>query len=667
MSSTRELLVTTALPYANGSMHLGHILEHIQSDVWVRFQKLRGHTVHFICGSDAHGTPIMLNAAKKGLSPEAMVSAIREEHMATLKSFNIHYDNFHTTHSPENEALATSFFKTLQERGDIAVREIEQAFDAEKNLFLPDRYVKGDCPRCHTPDQYGDSCEQCGATYSPLDLKNPKSVLSGSTPIAKRSTHYFFQLPHYEGLLKNWLDSSALQPQLANKLREWFDTGLTDWDISRDAPYFGFLIPGTSDKYFYVWLDAPIGYIASFMNYCKSHPEINFDAYWRSDASTELYHFIGKDILYFHGLFWPALLSGAGYRLPTNIFTHGFLTVNGQKMSKSRGTFITAANYLSVAEPDYLRYYFCAKLSDTAEDIDFQLSDFVTRTNSDLVGKFVNIASRCSSFLQNYFDNQLAADLFDNALYAEFIDQGKDIAQALDTRQYSRAIREIMLLADKANQFIDLHKPWVMAKEPTQREKLHQVCTLSINLFRLLALYLKPITPTLVERIEAYLNTGALSWETTHPLLNHALNPFKPLLSRLDKEIIQKMTEPNETNTPLVTLDPPLAPEISVDDFAKIDLRIVKIIAAESIPEADKLLKLTVDLGGQHRTIFAGIKSAYTPESLVGKCTVIVANLAPRKMRFGLSEGMVLAAGPGGSDLWILEPHEGAQPGMKVK
>lgn len=668
MRASRKLLVTAALPYANGSMHLGHVLEHVQTDIWVRFQRLRGHKVYAICGSDAHGTPIMLNAQKKGLSPESMVNAFREEHVRTLEGFGVIYDNFYTTHSAENEALAQHFFNTLKAKGDIELREIEQAFDPEKHLFLPDRYVKGECPRCGAVDQYGDSCEACGATYTPMDLKNPKSVLSGATPVAKKSTHYFFQLPHYEAVLEQWLSSSALQPQLANKLREWFETGLSDWDISRDAPYFGFLIPGTTDKYFYVWLDAPMGYIASFQNFCARHPEIDFNEFWKTDTTTELYHFIGKDILYFHGLFWPALLSGVGYRLPTSLFTHGFLTVNGQKMSKSRGTFITALDYLSQAEADYLRYYLSAKLSDTAEDIDFQFDDFVTRVNSDLVGKFANIASRCSSFIHQYFEGNLAKKLWDEAQYQHFVEAGESIATLIEARQYAKAVREIMRLADEANRFVDHHKPWIMAKDIEQHEALHQICTQALNLFRLLCLYLKPILPTFIERAETFLKSGELDWkQPLAPLLSHCIEPFKPLISRIDKEKIEKMSTHEPVQPSVNTLEPPLAAEISIDDFAKVDLRIVKIVNAESVPEADKLLKLTVDLGGQTRTIFAGIKAAYEPQTLIGKHTVIVANLAPRKMRFGLSEGMVLAAGPGGSDLWILEPHEGAEAGMKVK
>lgn len=669
---SRDILVTAALPYANGPLHLGHMVEFIQADIWVRFQKLMGNTCYFICGDDAHGTPIMLQAEKRGLSPEQLIHTYHEEHSSVLKDFNIALDNFYTTHSPENRALSQEIYERLQKRGDIAKKTIRQAFDPIKKLFLPDRYVKGTCPKCNTPDQYGDSCEHCGATYTPLDLKDPISVVSGTTPIEKESEHYFFCLDHYEKFLKEWIHQGNLQPEITKKLDEWFTAGLEQWDISRDGPYFGFEISNAPDKYFYVWLDAPIGYMASFKNFCEKNSTLSFDAFWAKESKKELYHFIGKDIVYFHALFWPAILTGSNFRTPTNIFVHGFLTVNGQKMSKSRGTFITARNYLNHLDPEYLRYYFANKLGNNSEDIDFQIDDFVQRINADLVGKLVNIASRCATFIHKSFQGQLAAVLSEKDLYQTFIHAGNAIQEHYEKREYNRAIREIMKLSDLANRYIDDKKPWILVKSSEKQEETWQVCTVALNLFRTLITYLKPILPNLARKVEDFLNIE-LTWENrTSPLLQHTIRPFKPLLQRIELNEVKPMIETSQENsTPIsssaTSSTNPIPDTITIEDFAKIDLRVAKIIQAESIPEAKKLLKLTLDVGDNTRTVFAGIKEAYQPEELIGKLTVVVANLAPRKMPFGISEGMVLASGPGGKELWILEPHPQTKPGMRVK
>jgi len=670
----RKILVTAALPYANGSLHLGHMVEIIQTDIWVRFQRLIGNTCHFVCGDDAHGTPIMLRAEKLNLSPEQLIANYYQEHSADFKDFNIALDNFHTTHSPENQTLASEIYQRLLQHGDITKRTIKQAYDPLKNMFLPDRYVKGECPKCGAQDQYGDSCEHCGATYSPTDLKNPVSVVSGAKPIEKESEHYFFCLDHYESFLKDWTEKGHLQTEVSKKLSEWFKTGLEQWDISRDGPYFGFEIPNTPGKYFYVWLDAPIGYMASFKHLCQGTPSLSFEEYWNKDSTTELYHFIGKDIVYFHALFWPAVLKGSDFRTPSGIFVHGFLTVNGQKMSKSRGTFITARTYLNHLNPEYLRYYFASKLGSNIEDIDFQMEDFVARVNSDLVGKLVNIASRCAGFITKLFDGKLAKHCSELELYQEFVVAGEALKTHFEEREYNRAVREIMQLADRANRYIDDKKPWILAKSPEHRDETHDVCSVGLNLFRLLMIYLQPILPTLAKGVESFLNTE-LRWNTREtPLLSHPIEPFKPLLQRIELKEVLAMTEASKEDlTPPVLKTTPLTEDpiretISIEDFAKVDLRIAKILHAEPVPEAHKLLKLTLDLGGgETRLVFAGIKEAYEAENLIGKLTVMVANLAPRKMRFGLSEGMVLAAGPGGKDLFILEPHAGAEPGMRVK
>lgn len=673
-SASRNILVTCALPYANGSIHLGHMLEHIQADIWVRFQRMRGHNIHFICADDAHGTPIMLKAQQLGITPEEMIAAVSQEHQTDFAGFKISFDNYHSTHSEENRHFAELIYTKLKESGFIKNRSISQLFDPEKTMFLPDRFVKGTCPKCKAPDQYGDNCEVCGATYSPTELINPKSAVSGATPVMKDTEHYFFDLPQFADMLKAWTTSGALQDEIANKLNEWFTSGLQQWDITRDAPYFGFEIPGAPGKYFYVWLDAPIGYMGSFKNLCDKRGNIDFDAFWGENSDAELYHFIGKDIVYFHSLFWPAMLHGSGFRKPSNVFVHGYVTVNGAKMSKSRGTFIKASTYLQHLDPECLRYYYAAKLNNRIDDLDLNLEDFVARVNSDVVNKLVNLASRTASFICKRFDGKLANALSEPVLYKTFTDASERIADAYEKREYSRAIRDIMALADEANRYVDEKAPWVMAKQEGQEAELSAVCSTTINLFRVLMTYLKPVMPELAARAEAFLNV-TLNWgDIEQPLLSHTVSPFKALFTRVDPAKVAAMVDASkeeaQATAPKVTgplANDPIAPEITYDDFAKLDLRVALIKKAEAVPEADKLLRLQLDLGGEVRQVFAGIKSAYSPEQLEGKLTVMVANLAPRKMRFGMSEGMVLAAGPGGKDLFILEPHAGAQPGMRVK
>ncbi len=670
------MLVTCALPYANGSIHLGHMLEHIQADIWVRYQRMRGHQVHFVCADDAHGTPIMLKAQQLGITPEEMIAAVSKEHQADFAGFNISFDNYHSTHSDENRELAELIYGRLQAGGKIKSRTISQLFDPEKSMFLPDRFVKGTCPKCKSPEQYGDNCDSCGATYSPTELIDPKSAVSGATPVMKDSEHFFFDLPQFEKWLAEWVrGSGAIQEEMANKMQEWFESGLQQWDITRDAPYFGFEIPGAPGKYFYVWLDAPIGYMASFKNLCNKRGDIDFDSYWKADSEAELYHFIGKDIAYFHCLFWPSMLEGAGFRKPTKVNVHGYVTVNGAKMSKSKGTFIKASTYLNHLDPECLRYYYAAKLNSRIDDLDLNLDDFVARVNADVVNKLVNLASRNAGFIAKRFDGKLAATCAEPELYAEFANARTAIAEAYESREFSRAIREIMALADKANRYVDDKAPWVIAKQEGADAELQAVCSVGINLFRVLMAYLKPVMPLLAERAEAFLGE-TLSWDGIDmPLVDHTVAPFKALFSRIEPAKIEAMIDASKEDLakeqapkasgPLV--DDPISETISFDDFAKIDLRVALIKKAEAVPEADKLLKLQLDIGGETRQVFAGIKSAYNPEDLEGKLTVMVANLAPRKMRFGMSEGMVLAAGPGGKDLWILEPQDGAQPGMRVK
>ncbi|WAG13663.1 methionine--tRNA ligase [Aeromonas hydrophila] len=672
----RTMLVTCALPYANGSIHLGHMLEHIQADIWVRYQRMRGHQVHFVCADDAHGTPIMLKAQQLGITPEEMIAAVSKEHQADFAGFNISFDNYHSTHSDENRELAELIYGRLQAGGKIKGRTISQLFDPEKSMFLPDRFVKGTCPKCKSPEQYGDNCDSCGATYSPTELIDPKSAVSGATPVMKDSEHFFFDLPQFEKWLAEWVrGSGAIQEEMANKMQEWFESGLQQWDITRDAPYFGFEIPGAPGKYFYVWLDAPIGYMASFKNLCNKRGDIDFDSYWKADSEAELYHFIGKDIAYFHCLFWPSMLEGAGFRKPTKVNVHGYVTVNGAKMSKSKGTFIKASTYLNHLDPECLRYYYAAKLNSRIDDLDLNLDDFVARVNADVVNKLVNLASRNAGFIAKRFGGKLAATCAEPELYAEFANARTAIAEAYESREFSRAIREIMALADKANRYVDDKAPWVIAKQEGADAELQAVCSVGINLFRVLMAYLKPVMPLLAERAEAFL-AETLSWDGIEmPLVDHTVAPFKALFSRIEPAKIEAMIDASKEDLakeqapkasgPLA--DDPISETISYDDFAKIDLRVALIKKAEAVPEAEKLLKLQLDIGGETRQVFAGIKSAYNPEDLEGKLTVMVANLAPRKMRFGMSEGMVLAAGPGGKDLWILEPQEGAQPGMRVK
>ncbi|WP_341501205.1 methionine--tRNA ligase [Gallaecimonas sp. GXIMD4217] len=673
-NDARRILVTSALPYANGPIHLGHMLEYIQTDIWVRFQKLRGHQCHYVCADDTHGTPIMLKAREQGISPEEMIARTQVEHEADFQEFLVDFDHYHSTHSDENRELAALIYNRLNDGGYIKAETISQLYDPQEEMFLPDRFVKGSCPKCGAEDQNGDNCEVCGATYGPTDLRDPKSVVSGATPVLRDSEHYFFDLPAFEDMLKDWTNSGALQSEIANKLNEWFEQGLQRWDISRDAPYFGFEIPGAPGKYFYVWLDAPIGYLASFKALCAKSG-LDFDDYWKPGSDAEVYHFIGKDIIYFHSLFWPAMLHGAQLRQPTNVFAHGYVTVNGAKMSKSRGTFIKARTYLDNLEPEYLRYYYAAKLSARIDDIDLNLEDFAQRCNTDLVNKLVNIASRTAGFISKKFDGRLADSWgADEPLFDEFVAQAELIAQHYETREFGKAMREIMALADKANVFINDAAPWVLAKNEDTQQRAHQVCSLSLNLFKVLVTYLKPVLPELAAKVEGFLGTE-LTWDNLgQELKDHPIAAFKALMNRIDMKKVEAMVDASKDNLqaaeapkasgPLA--DEPIADTINFDEFAKVDLRVARINKAEHVEGADKLLRLELDLGGETRQVFAGIKSAYAPDDLVGRLTVMVANLAPRKMKFGMSEGMVLAAGPGGKEIFILSPDQGAQPGQRV-
>jgi methionyl-tRNA synthetase len=677
MSEARKILVTSALPYANGSIHLGHMLEYIQTDMWVRFQKLRGNQAIYVCADDAHGSAIMLRAEKEGITPEQLIDNVRAEHMADFADFLVDFDNYHSTHSEENRELSSAIYLALRDKGHIATRAVTQYFDPEKGMFLADRFIKGTCPKCSAEDQYGDNCEKCGATYSPTELKNPKSAISGATPVLKESQHFFFKLPDFEVMLKQWTRSGSLQEAVANKIAEWLDSGLQEWDISRDAPYFGFEIPGEPGKYFYVWLDAPIGYMASFKNLCSKRPELDFDAFWGKDSTAELYHFIGKDIVNFHALFWPAMLEGAGYRKPTALNVHGYLTVNGQKMSKSRGTFIKARTYLDHLNPEYLRYYYASKLGRGVDDLDLNLEDFVQKVNSDLVGKVVNIASRCAGFIHKGNNGVLVAADPEPELWQAFQAAAPSIAEAYEARDFSRAMREIMALADRANAWIADKAPWALNKQDGKQAEVQAICALGINLFRQLVIFLKPVLPNLARDAESFLNVAPLTWaDLATPLADHQLNPFTPLLTRIDPAKIDAMIEASkedlasEAATPQGNgelLKDPLAPEIDFATFSAVDLRIARIEKAEFVEGADKLLRLTLDIGDAKRNVFSGIKSAYPdPSQLEGRLTLYVANLAPRKMKFGISEGMVLAAGPGGSEIYLLSPDEGAKPGQRV-
>ena len=664
----RKILVTSALPNANGPIHLGHMLEQIQTDIWVRYQKSIGNKVIYVCADDTHGTATMLKAEAESTTPEELVEKVRQEHLRDSEKFLISFDNYFSTHSEENREFSELIFNRLNERGLIFKKNIKQLFDIDKQLFLADRFVIGDCPKCGSSSQYGDNCEVCGATYDATDLINPRSAISETKPILKESEHLFFDLPKYQSFLEHWTGSGTLQPQISNKLKEWLSSGLKAWDISRDAPYFGFQIPGTENKYFYVWMDAPIGYLASFENLCRQRDDIKFNDFWDRDTNAEVHHFIGKDIVNFHALFWPAMLDAADFRTPTKVNAHGFVTVNGTKMSKSRGTFILAKDYLKALNPEYLRYYYATKLNSSVDDIDLNLEDFVQRINSDLVGKIVNIASRTASFITKNFDGELAGDVHDPALLARFKETGEEISNLYENREFNKAVREITGLADLANQYIAKHEPWKLAKNPDKSGQLHLVCSQAIEMFRILQIFLKPILPNSAAKAEEFLNTDPLLWaDLDKPLFGKSIKPFKKLLDRIEiKTVMQLVTEPDQDGKSMLEENPSTTAPIGIEDFAKIDLRVAKIESAETVDGADKLLRLTLDVGNEKRTVFSGIKEAYKPEELEGRLTVLVYNLAPRKMKFGVSEGMVLAAGPGGEDIFLLSPDSGATPGMVV-
>ncbi|KTB73298.1 MULTISPECIES: methionine--tRNA ligase [Pseudomonas] len=682
MSEPRKILVTSALPYANGSIHLGHMLEYIQTDMWVRFQKHRGNQCIYVCADDAHGSAIMLRAEKEGITPEQLIDNVKAEHSADFADFLVDFDNFHSTHSDENRELSSMIYTRLRDAGHIATRSVTQYFDPEKKMFLADRFIKGTCPKCAAEDQYGDNCEKCGATYAPTDLKNPKSAISGATPVLKDSKHFFFDLPAFDTMLKSWTRSGTLQDAVANKIAEWLDSGLQQWDISRDAPYFGFEIPDEPGKYFYVWLDAPIGYMASFKNLCARRPDLDFDAYWGKGATTELYHFIGKDIVNFHALFWPAMLEGAALRTPTGINVHGYLTVNGQKMSKSRGTFIKARTYLDHLPPEYLRYYYASKLGRGVDDLDLNLEDFVQKVNSDLIGKVVNIASRCAGFIHKGNAGVMVEANAASELTDAFLAAAPSIADAYEARDFARAMRETMALADRANAYIAEKAPWALAKQEGKQDEVQAVCALGINLFRQLVIFLKPVLPNLAADAEKFLNVEPLTWEDHKTLLgNHQLNPFSALMTRIDPLKVEAMaaaskedltaTDTTASSAPAGNGElakDPLSAEIDFDAFAAVDLRVALILKAEHVEGADKLLRLTLDIGDEQRNVFSGIKSAYpNPSELEGRLTMMIANLKPRKMRFGISEGMVMAAGPGGEEIYLLSPDSGAKPGQRIK
>jgi methionyl-tRNA synthetase len=678
----RKILVTHALPYANGPLHLGHIIESVQTDIWVRFQKMRGNSCVFCCADDAHGTPIMIRAQQEGVTPEALIAGAALEHRRDYDGFLIEFDHYHSTHSDESRRFTRELYEALRDRDYITRRAVNQAYDEQAQMFLPDRYVRGTCPRCRSADQYGDSCEVCGSTYSPADLIDPVSTVTGTRPVWRQSDHLFFKLGAFEAMLRQYVASRSLQEAVRAKLSEWFDAGLQDWDISRDAPYFGIEVPDAPGKFFYVWFDAPIGYIASFEAWRAAHGA-SFDKYWKSETASELYHFIGKDISYFHTLFWPAVLHGAGLRRPTAVFAHGFLTINGQKMSKSRGTFITARRYLERLPPEPLRYYFAAKLSSGIEDIDFNIDDFVARTNSDLVGKLVNVASRCAGFIERG-GGRLAPSLENEALYRQFIAAAGPIGALFEAREYAAAIREIMLLADLANRYIDQHKPWALAKDAARAQEVLAIATQGMNLFRVLMSYLSPVLPRIASAAAGFLGTRFDDWSAIDkPLLDSALRPYQALATRLDAAAVASLVDaappepaataaapgPVTTTAPAAKATARAAPAatISIDDFAKLDLRVARIADASAVEGSDKLLRLTLDLGSEQRTVFSGISGAYQPGQLVGRQVVLVANLAPRKMRFGVSQGMVLcASGEQDAGIFLIEPAAGAKPGMKV-
>lgn len=700
----RRILVTSALPYANGAIHIGHLLEHVQTDMWVRFQRLRGNECIYVCADDAHGTATMLAADAAGIAPETLIERLRSEHARDFRDFLVEHDNYYSTHSPENRELTERIYLACRGGGHIGTRSVRQLFDPVKKLFLADRHVRGTCPRCGATEQYGDNCDVCSATYDATELGNPRSVLSGAAPELRDSEHYFFELQNWSEWLGRWLNAGGVQEEVANKLSEWLRAGLKPWDISRDAPYFGFEIPDAPGKYFYVWMDAPIGYLASFRNLCSRRPDLNFDDFWKPDSTAEVHHFIGKDIINFHCLFWPANLQAAGFRLPTRVHVHGFITVDGAKMSKSRGTFINARNYLDHLDPEHLRYYFAARLGPTVDDIDMNLVDFVNRVNAELVGKYVNIASRCAPFLKRQFDNRLGADASDHPLFRRAADAANTIAQWYEAGDFARAVREIAAIADDANAYIAANPPWEQSRDPAASGSVHATCTLAVNVFRLLTLYLKPIIPATAARAEAYLQVAPLQWADAASFLSHhELSTFTPLMQRIDPKAVSRLidagreqgaaSEPatveaaavparkekaGRTDTKSAKPAPPTTPttaasetatvsHIDIADFAKVDLRVARIVAATTVEGADKLLQLTLDVGGETRNVFAGIRAAYQPESLVGRLTIVVANLAPRKMRFGVSEGMVLAAGPGGKEVFLLAPDSGATPGMQVR
>lgn len=683
---TRKILVTSALPYANGSIHLGHMVEHIQTDVWVRFQKLRGHECYYCCADDTHGTPVMLAAQKQGIAPEDMIAKVREEHLADFTGFNIGYDNYYSTHSPENKQFSQDIYRALKANGKIESRVIKQLFDPEKQMFLPDRFVKGECPKCHAQDQYGDNCEVCGTTYSPTELINPYSAVSGAKPELRESEHFFFKLGECADFLKAWTSGNNphdgkphLQPEALNKMKEWLgegeETTLSDWDISRDAPYFGFEIPDAPGKYFYVWLDAPVGYMASFKNLCD-RIGIDFDEYFKADSQTEMYHFIGKDILYFHALFWPAMLHFSGHRAPTGVYAHGFLTVDGQKMSKSRGTFITAKSYLEQGlNPEWMRYYIAAKLNSKIEDIDLNLQDFISRVNSDLVGKYVNIAARASGFIAKRFEGRLK-DVADSELLAKLTAQSEAIAECYESREYAKALRDIMALADIVNEYVDANKPWELAKQEGQDARLHEVCSELINAFTMLTAYLAPVLPEVAENAAKFLNLEAITWANTRKTLGeHAINKYEHLMQRMEQKQVDDLIEANKQSIAAAAAPTAeeskyekVAEQASFDDFMKIDMRVAKVLNCEAVEGSTKLLKFDLDFGFEKRIIFSGIAASYpNPAELNGRMVIAVANFAPRKMaKFGVSEGMILSAATAEGKLKLLDVDAGAQPGDKV-